>query len=330
VSVHHRSNRSPRWAVRLVAASLTLLVGACRDADQETESVAPRQISLARDFVTPELARNLDANGQFVLGPPPNEAAQTIDEVTAKELARLWVRDHAPFMRSTLERDRGAPIVLRTLAVCGRAFYAETVWELGGHLPFIQRNFGSQWLVSLCAPDGSPQVSVAVSAHNTHLKIENDAIAWPTLGSGVNGGEFFATGIPIAAKALPVGPEQAVELAARMTGRRAAVVPRLILVPPEVGPPQSSRWLVSLDLPATVVRTIDRRPIVSRDVFVGLTSFVERPPEVFVAAGEGDQPADIELRLSENAGVPSLIRVVRRAGAPARQEAVSAVGSPVP
>ena len=330
MSTHQGLCCSRYRSLRAGAVLFVSLFFGCGETERETHSVAPRQVSLRNDFVTPDVARHFDASGLFVLPPHHDAGGQLLDEARAKEIARLWTRDYGPFMRGTLERDRGAPIVLSALMVCGRAYYAEPPWEVAGHLPFVRRAFGPKWLVSFCAPDGSSHVSVAVSAHNTHLKIEKDAIVWPGLGGGVHGGEFFAMGVPRGAEGLPVSPERAVEIAATMTGRRAATVPQLFLPTHDTGPPQAARWRVSLDLPATVVRSADGERVTTKEVFVGLTSFIDRPPEVFVAAPESDQPTHVDMRSPDGVGVPAVIRVMRRSGTATNQLTVTAVGSKAP
>lgn len=315
-----RARKRERAQRCLIVAAIAAFGISCTN---DNPTLGPRTIdapSVKLSAVTAELARRLDADGHFVFAAPSAlGVSPIIDEGRAKELATIYARQFAPFSIGTLEADRGGPIALATLAVCGRAFYAESPWITDGLPPAVQRGFGPRWLVSLCAPDGTSQVNVAVSAHNTHLTVVKGEIRWPVAKEGdVFGGEFFSMGVPLAARELPVTPERAVEIAAALTGRRVTELPELIVPAHESGPPQAARWRLTLDLPVTIGAREITIPFDVKVVYVGLTSYVDKAAEMMVPLSEEEQPSRVPVRSPPGVPYPPEILVSRRPGMPVR------------
>lgn len=209
------------------------------------------QGSIAR-FVAPEVAAKLDADGKFVLGAaaaPVSLRHTTISKAQATEFAALFARDFGPFMRPTLESDRGRSIDFAHLTPCERVFYAEPpLPELPDAVSDVtRRDYGPWYLVTLCDASGSAAVSVATSAYATDLRIVKGRLSFPAH----HGGEFRITGIPITLGALPLPPEDAVRKASE-SGALVADVPRLVATIDDY--PQMSRWKIKLDRTVTVRR----------------------------------------------------------------------------
>ncbi|HKG93283.1 MAG TPA: hypothetical protein VKA84_15360, partial [Gemmatimonadaceae bacterium] len=234
---------------------------ACRD---ERPAVASPESKVNQEWVTGAAAAALNPNGQFVLPPPETGPEPELSEGQAVTLATAFIRFHGPWLRGAWEADHGAPVDLAALSRCGRTYYAATPYEPvpEGTSESLRLYYGSQWLVTFCAPSGVPQVSVSVSALATDLRVEKDHIAPQPLG-------FFAVGIPLKySTIIPITPEAAVKLAAQATGRRVSAIPQLIMAA-HPSSPQVAKWRVVLDLPVQARGTHSARALTTREFYVG-------------------------------------------------------------
>lgn len=193
-------------------------------------------------------AQAVNAQGAFVLPTPAAGPVPMLSEAEARAHAAAWAHDFGPYNRTHLEERHGGRIDFAPLTPCPRGYFAATPYdEVPADVHPGVRNFHDpQWLVSLCSPDGTPVVSVAVAAYATNnVALESGTLTW----RGPGGSEYFVQGIP-AGQDFPESPERAAELAARRTGRRVTAVPELVLAGSAA--PQYARWRITLDAPVAV------------------------------------------------------------------------------
>jgi hypothetical protein len=246
------------------------IFAACdRAADTMPTTPALSRTVLEPSLLTSEAARHLNAEGQFILSAPAAGAVPMITEAEAKVRAVAWARDFGSFNRSYLEKYHGAPIDFTKLQACSRAYFAASPYEdLPAGVPNFVRNYlGPQWLVSLCAADGTPQVSLAIAAYSTDVTVESGHLKQAPFG----GAEHFWEGISRGTE-LPVAPERAAELAARLTGRRVAAVPELVLSDAHYAP-QYARWRIVLDDPALFRSLKSGTSIRTAEVYIGADKY---------------------------------------------------------
>lgn len=233
-----------RSALRLGAATVSFF--GCHDAHTP---VGPRMPSQVAAFVTGEAAASLDREGRLIL---PGALELPYPQITAERarlLADAFRRIHLPGIIQVMERDRGAGINPSNLRACGRVYYAEPAVEplplTAG--PAAVRAYGPKWIVTLCGPTGVGEVSVAVAAYATDLRLENGDLVYPSHG----GGFFSSLGIPVENReGLPGYPETAVASVVTKTGLRLSKTPRLVTLPRTA--PHLSYWKLELERPARV------------------------------------------------------------------------------
>lgn len=157
---------------------------------------------------------------------------------------------------------------------------------------------------------GSPAVSVGVSAFNTDVAVEDGRLRLPKS----HGGDFQVNGIPKGNGYLnPIGPEQAVIVAARAADARVAEVPELIL-PHRTFSFVFSRWKLVLDRPVSFRVRATGEERTSTTVFVGLEYRVEETGPVHDALllPRRVQPsADTTLYVSASEEVQTLVVHIR-------------------
>lgn len=204
-------------------------------------------------YTVGEATSGLDKNGRFQLYQPTGSSE--ISQQQAMAFAALWPKQFGRWVVRSLEYDHGGPIAIDSLRVCGTTYYMESAFEpLGEQLeaqdPAHARVFGPWWLVTLCGHTDQPQVSLAVAAYSTDLRIERGEIVMPRVG-----GEWFSwEGIP-----KDVGfdfvesPERLVQRTGDTYGRRVTKVPELIAPLRQDGFPNHPRWRLALDAPLTAV-----------------------------------------------------------------------------
>lgn len=248
-------------------AGAALLLSGC-GGDSETQLVGIPDTSPTateiRAHVSGSASQALNADGQFVLGPAPKMPLPTIDEGEARQRAVAWARTYAQYTIGMLERGHGAPIDVNSIQPCRRTFFVDTPYEpVPAGMPNHLRNaYGPWWLVTLCSTEGVPQVSLAVAAYATDVKVVDGRIVFPN----VHGNEFFPLGIPLG-QALTITPERAVEAAHEATGRRAAEVPQLVL-DGSFQVPQHARWRFRLEAPAALKVKGTGKPMASQELYV--------------------------------------------------------------
>jgi hypothetical protein len=235
-------------------------------------------------------AAQLDANGRFA-----NLQTSAPDELAAGDATRLanaYAQQFVPFQYDFLKKAREGPIDIKQLAACGRPLYAASAFEsLPSTIDVVHRRpFGAWWLITLCAGN-TPQVSVAVSALATDLRIENGRIKFPASA----GNEFVAVAIPVGHQGeFPSAPEGAAVRAAEFTGRRVTTVPTLIMSAYTEGLPQESRWEINLES-SVRIRAASRGNVVTQTLYSG--SIAERDGKAslvhYVAAAV--QPATLSF-----------------------------------
>lgn len=285
--------------------------------------------------LTADAAAALDGDGRLRLpAPVPAGPDPEVTGETAAALGTAWGRDFGPYHGQFLREFRGGPIAFKTLAACGRPLYARAAVEPPSRdmKAGFRRQYGSWWLVTLCSPSGEPQVSVAVSAWATNLKLSDGHIRFSA--GGDNGGEFFGMGTPRGHTGeYPATPEVAVARAARVSGARVAAVPDLLMPTPDQAPPQGAHWVVRLD--RTVALRGARAAAPDARVYVAAHSFTQAGDTAFVAAPA--QPAAFEARWAapELNETPAQFkaryavraeRLARRADVPLRFERITVTG----
>lgn len=297
----------------IIAAGL-----ACADQRLGPETVSSTG-KLDESLLTPELRAQLTEHGTFRIA--SREQADEIDASTAARFASTWTRDHAPMVLGYLEDTHGAPIDLSALSRCGDPLYSRSAYDVPTTASAVERRaYGSWWLVTFCSPAGRRQVNVAVSAGNTHLKIEDDRLVFPA----EHGAEFVWTGVPLTAGDLETA-EGAAMLAARESGRRIAGVPEL-LAPAFPHIPQLAVWRVPLEQTAALRMRSDGASRDASEVFVGW-SVEQRAVVMHLPLRE--QPGIQEVpRLSlgapeAKAGRPEMLRLSSVPGRGLRFESVT-------
>ena len=225
----------------VLAVIIATNIAACTGDLANPDSLPDRQAVSAA--VVGAAAADLDANGQFA-----NLQTSAPDELASADAIRLanaYAKEFVPFQYDFLKKARGGPIDLKQLAACGRPLYAGAAFEpLPSTIDVVHRRpFGAWWLITLCA-GSTPQVSLAVSALATDLRLEDGKIKFPAAA----GNEFLAVGIPLGHQGeFPAAPEVVAVRTAEFSGRRLTTVPTLIMTAYTEGLPQDSRWEINLE-----------------------------------------------------------------------------------
>ncbi len=324
--------RTSRGYAAVVCGQVLVTVLAACSGESPTGARPMPTPSVLRASVTGFAAEAIGPNDQIQLA----EFSGEENELTASEavnLASVWTRNYGPMTRGWLERTHGAAINFKTLKTCGRPLYARSAFNAPPQSipsPF-RRSHGPWWLVTFC-DDGSPSVSVAVSAWATELTVQAGMIRFPM----VSGTEFVAIGIPLGhVGEYPMAPEMAIVMTAEQVGKRIAKVPELVTPLPTDGPPQLARWRLTLETPTMARTTSGQRA--TNEVFVGPTVVGER--NIATSAAAPEQPVTIELNWipvphrGEAAtaytarAITQTIELLRRVDTPVRVEPISAWGN---
>jgi hypothetical protein len=193
-------------------------------------------------MLTPEIARSLTPDGKFTSTLPSTVAEDELSEGEVRAIARAWIKQGFPWVQSRLEDQHGAEIDRSKLQVCPRIYYGESPYE---SLPaptsaqVIRRAFGPWWIVPLCVANEA-QVALGIAAYSG-VHLENGQIRL----SQHPGTEFVWRGVR-AGSEVPIAPEAAANLAARLTGTKVASIPRLILPDFRNGSPIAARWAMNV------------------------------------------------------------------------------------
>ena len=246
-------------------APLSRIIGLCLCMASATASCSSTPTGLNEEFVLAalptwvvgEAADAIGADGRFRLAPPLESAYPTIDAQRAGALASAYVRT---FLRtpSTLtvqvEKQHGEDIDFGALRLHERPYFVPTPYEaLHDTLPpYTLRAYGSWYLVWFA--DEGPVLSVAVSAHSTHLRIDADGrVVFPR----VYGNEFRTVGTRAKSTwSYPLTPEQAVVHVGRIANVRTVAVPEAYR-PAEPFFPQYIYWRLVLEKAVSARRVED-------------------------------------------------------------------------
>lgn len=286
-----RSPRAPRIKVPLRVAALL----ACGNGSQ---TAPPGELAL-RQAVVSELHGRIDGAGRFVL---PAQALDRngvpqIGPERARQLAAGWVHEFGPMNRESLQREHGDSIAFNTLSTCQRTMYARSPYLPVDRAVAVHptgaihlRALGPYWLVPFCNSQGQPVMLVAVSAHSTDVILDNSRLQFPPIG-----GEWFHwRGIRKGQQLeLPVGPETAAIVVARLAGKRVVRVPELVLAARPQATPTEPAWRVTLEEEVTLpVRTTGTsRP--ARDLYAG---YQPRNGGNSIKVAAQEQPAGFRFR----------------------------------
>lgn len=220
-----------------------LLSAACDRAAPPTSSAAPPP-DIAR-YVTGEAAAALGPDRLFPYAEPAPRERPMISRARARQLGLGYVKSYGPLLRPAWEQGHGGAINIGALRAAPRVYYAESPYGAfpeGPYHPAFRRGFGPFYVVTLT--DGKrPVLVVGVSAFNTDVGLDERGEVHET---ALGGNEFMSTAVPRDPHAYrPLGPEQAVERVARMTGARANGPPELLLRPR--WHPAAALWRIPLD-----------------------------------------------------------------------------------
>jgi hypothetical protein len=270
---------SVRRLGRILVCHMPLMIvgAACTDAGR-----APTQIGApidVRAFVTSEVASSLDPQGFFVFPDMPGDATH-ISAARAREIAAAEVATFESFNRTSLEKQRGAPIDLAALRVEPRVFYAESpyIQDIPSDVhPAIRKYAGPYYIVTLSDQSG-PVLSAAISAYDTDVAISNGLIVLAKR----NGGDFRVQAVRTSA-GLPIAPEHAARIASEALHVPISAVPVLIL-PSNSYVPQVARWRLQLQRPVSVRGARSGRVADVQTVYVGFTG------ELLTPRGDGATP----------------------------------------
>ena len=229
---------------------LSLGAGGLTACERPVDPIAPSAPTPGiQPYVTGDAARDIGSGGRFIsAGAAPGIPDQPIISAErAGELATAFARTWGRFYRDDWAKERGAHIDPGGLSADPRIYYAETSYgEVpDGFHPAFRRAFGAWYLVTL-TQGGNPALVVAVSAHNTDMKIDGHGnLVQPSL----SGNDFHAWGVAArdgAPGLRPLTPEQAVAAVGRRTGARIHRTPDLLLR--EIGQhPANALWRLHLD-----------------------------------------------------------------------------------
>lgn len=225
-------------------AALLLFLSACDDPDRHIAGpVAPPNLQA---YVTGGAAASLNSQGRFDLAAPVSPGGRPIISAErAGELALAAVRSWGPSLRPTWDRERGEPISLSNLQVGPRTLFARTPYGAfpEGYHPALARAYGPYYLVTLYS-GAEPVLLISVAAYNEDANINARGLVERPMFSGM---EFITRALPRdTAGFRMVSPEEAVEMAGRVTGARVTTTPELVrLGMPNA--PASAVWKLTLD-----------------------------------------------------------------------------------
>jgi hypothetical protein len=198
------------------------------------------------DLVTPELAAMLAPDGSLPRQSPEANEGDIISGERAVELAHAYLQTFGTFFQRRFDRAHGGTLPLAQLQAGKEALYAESPYEppAADLMAPDRRRVGPWYLVPFLL-DSVPVLTVAVSAHNRDLWIEQGELRQPV----IQGGSFRTVALSLRSHyPIPIAPESAVRLAAISTGARVARPPRLIRYGlPRA--PTATYWQIKVDRP---------------------------------------------------------------------------------
>lgn len=269
-----------RWRAAAICGVLFAGVTACV-ADHARSLVAPPPRS-ALAAVTSGIRINGDGTVQTA-GPIQTQAPQ-ITLAQAQTIARAWASEWIPEIRRVLEEQHHGPVNY-PLVPCGRSYYAAPFAQEPSPAttrPDLHRLVGPWWIIPLCqTPAGAPEVSLAVNAFATDLRVVHGRLRYPL--TPFQGPWFIPLGIPPEWQGQPVmiSPENALLQLSVFAGRRAISPPELVYFPKMF--PQAGQWHVALDSAVSVRTNALALPRLVQDVYIGISPRLSRHPLVRVA-----------------------------------------------
>jgi hypothetical protein len=307
-------NRSIRRGIAAFVALATLYLYGC----SKDISGSSTRLNIAADtsLLTPEVARALTSEGLFVGATPSTPDA--LNESQVRAIARAWVRNFFPHIKSHLETQHGGSINQDALRDCTRVYYAETPFQTvqdvsdGGA---TRRTFGPWWLVPLCVGD-EPAVLLGVAAYATDIQVQNGDIVLPKTA----GGEFVWRGIPLGGQ-WPLPPEAAANAMARLTASKVSTVPHLLLPYFREGGPGAARWEIGIAQIAGQNAGRGNHSLPTR-LFMGPPELSKLEGPLLKAASTQPDQVEVRVRHPGSRALDGVIVIRRKADTPIRFDAV--------
>jgi len=262
-----------------------ILAAACTERPLTTSN---GERSALAGAITEGVAARVGPDGKFALDPPQLEERPIVPEETARQIAVTTAVRLGPMIGVDLQFQHRGPIDFSRLSDCGRAYFARGPFESipQGLPPEMVYYLGSQWLIAICAPSGTPVISVAVAANATEVvRVQGGVFGPPN--------SVSMAGIPPEWDgALPISPEHAVILASGRTGRRIASVPSLYAPNPRDAFPQGANWV--FDAESEVALRGEKSGAVSSSVHLLVGSaqdpsnaWLRGPVDLYIARPDG-------------------------------------------
>lgn len=306
----HGFPRPPSRGLRPAAAVVILaLAAAC---ESPTGPSAPERPDV-RSFVTSEVARQLDGNGNFrmpVPRAPGSMAILTPEE--AVDLGSAFIRSflNNPDLvvafgqdpRAVMESEHGGSIDWSKLEVSEEPYFARGYLEvLPDSLPNYVHNWWGPWYLMPLLDRGEEVGLLGLAAYATDLYVgEDGGVRMPPVG-----GNWFRTqGVPMElTEGVPTTPEAAVRYVAQTLGTRIAAVPTMERAP-VLWVPMAARWRVELENAVKVRHAVDGTVEETKVVYVGHYPALADgtadagPLELRMFVALPDQPRWAEIRYS--------------------------------
>jgi hypothetical protein len=150
-----------------------LSVSACNDNDVVGSS--PRRAELA--WFTPQIASQLDANGQLPGATPELASSSDLSAEQAVAVAERAIRIFGNATEGTWKSDAGYEVKASALHKCGRVDYIESAYDsIPASTPAgLKTQVGGQWVIRYCATGGpAPVVEYYISASGMENILEPD------------------------------------------------------------------------------------------------------------------------------------------------------------
>lgn len=266
-----------------------------------SEPTAPgsRHTRVSDEWVTGAAAAAVDPQtGLFVLAPPLSRVL-TIQAAESAAVAHIRFALNPAMVgnsRATLEQDHGGAIAQwDALLPCGRTVYAQTPFDVAPEpAPSdLQRYVTSTWAVTLCGPDGLPDVSMGITDVRTGARMVGPDFVLGDVDSLRNA--HSSIGLPAGwDDGLWVTPEDAVRELFLATNVRIRAVPAgHVRWGPGMTVPAYLNWRLELETPvigsfesgevsAPVASVIVRRVATNDTEFEFMIPIKEQPPHVWI------------------------------------------------
>ena len=288
-----------RLPFRLAASALAAIAGCVGPVSPSADNIDRIQ----PEWVTPEIGAHLVAGRLENIDPAPEypgevSKAQALDILSAH--LNLIGTSNNP-IRPFLEEGFGGSIDFAVLTLCDRAFYLRSSFE---QLPATQGGMvlglsvGGSWFATYCVPGDRPAVVEQLSA-STKLRAVDGRLVFPRNGTT----DVLVTPIGPAKPRFP-GPEKAVELVFKATGKRISAIPYIVkdvesagvTGPPHDNRPLGSFWRIEIEEPTEY---LDSQSSVrsTKELYVPFAHQVFRSQELYVTNDPPLPPFTITLKL---------------------------------